>query len=209
MNTRGGDDAATIDRIIEAAYQCFDQFGIRKTTIEDIATRCGCTRPTVYRYFRGKDDILRHLCGLEIRKVNDELRRRVSRADSFVDLLTECLLLTTRIAHENKYVRMLIEEPDITSRGADPNSADYDMIRAVWRGLLAQGYKSGDLATDVPEAEIESWLVLSATMLLLKVDAITYSDAQLRAFIRRFILGPILASPSPAPTRNSRRKTPA
>jgi AcrR family transcriptional regulator len=200
-------EGSTVDRILEAAYQCFATYGIRKTTMEDIAAISGASRPTVYRYFSSKDHILRHICGLEIQKVNDELRRRITRADTFVDLLTECLLLTTRIAHQNEYVRLMIQSPDITSKGADPNSPDYEMIRSVWHNLLVQGARKGELADDLSEDEIASWLVLSESTLLFKVDSVTYTDAQLRAFIRRFIISPVVSS-SDLGSRRRARKTP-
>ena len=182
----------THDRIVAAAYRCFDQFGIRKTTIDDIAAESGLSRPTIYRYFAGKDEIVRHISALEIRKVNDELRRRISRADTFVDLLTESLLLTTRIAAENEFVRILIETSNITARGANPDSTEFPEVRSVWHSLLVQGIRQGVLADDLSEEEIGAWLALSETMLLVKVDSVSYTDAQLRAFIRRFVVAPIL-----------------
>jgi AcrR family transcriptional regulator len=185
-------DVPTHDRIVAAAYRCFDQFGIRKTTIDDIAEESKLSRPTIYRYFAGKDEIVRHISALEIRKVNDELRRRISRADTFVDLLTESLLLTTRIAAENEFVRILIETSNITARGADPESTEFPEVRSVWHSLLVQGIRQGVLADDLSEEEIGAWLALSETMLLVKVDSVSYSDAQLRAFIRRFVVAPIL-----------------
>lgn len=189
-------DMPTLDRIVAAAYRCFDRFGIRKTTIDDIAVESALSRPTIYRYFAGKDDIVRHICALEIRKVNDELRRRISRAGTFVDLLTESLLLTTRIAAENEFVRILIETSDVTSRGANPDSVDFPEVRSVWHSLLVQGIQQGALADDLSEKEIGAWLALSETMLLMKVDAVTYTDAQLRTFIKRFVVAPILSDPS-------------
>ncbi len=190
------DDLPTMDRIVAAAYRCFDKFGIRKTTIDDVAGASGLSRPTIYRYFAGKDDIVRHICALEIRKVNDELRCRISRAGSYVDLLTESLLLTTRIAAGNEFIRILIETSDITSRGAHPDSADYPEVRSVWHSLLQQGIRSGELADDLSKEDIAAWLALSETMLLMKVDAVAYTDAQLRAFIKRFVVAPIVADPA-------------
>jgi AcrR family transcriptional regulator len=196
IRAKSADDVPTIDRIVSAAYLCFDKFGIRKTTIDDIAGQSELSRPTIYRYFAGKDDIVRHISALEIRKVNDELRRRISRANSFVDLLTESLLLTTRIAADNEFVRILIETSNVASRGADPNSAEFPEIRSVWHSLLAQGLKQGELANDLTEEDIGAWLALAETMLLLKVDSVAYTDAQLRTFIKRFVVAPVLTDPT-------------
>ncbi|HEY4043151.1 MAG TPA: helix-turn-helix domain-containing protein, partial [Rhodopila sp.] len=43
------DDAR--ERILAAAQRCIDRHGIRKTTMDDIASELGLSRPNVYRYF--------------------------------------------------------------------------------------------------------------------------------------------------------------
>ena len=37
--------------IVEAALRCFRQFGMQKTTLQDVADSAGLSRATVYRYF--------------------------------------------------------------------------------------------------------------------------------------------------------------
>lgn len=44
--------------IIDAAHDCFRQFGLRKTTIVEIAQAAGLSRGTVYQYFRDKSAIV-------------------------------------------------------------------------------------------------------------------------------------------------------
>jgi AcrR family transcriptional regulator len=50
------DDAR--ERILAAAQRCIDRHGIRKTTMDDIASEVGQSRPNVYRYFADRDDLL-------------------------------------------------------------------------------------------------------------------------------------------------------
>ena len=50
------DDAR--ERILAAAERCIDRHGIRKTTMDDIASEVGLSRPSVYRYFADRDDLL-------------------------------------------------------------------------------------------------------------------------------------------------------
>lgn len=49
----------TRDAILEAALTCFSNYGFKKTTVEDIATEAGVSRPTLYAYFKNKKAILR------------------------------------------------------------------------------------------------------------------------------------------------------
>jgi AcrR family transcriptional regulator len=50
-----------VDRILAAAYECFARHGLRKTTMDDIATAAGMSRPAVYQYVRNKQDVFRRL----------------------------------------------------------------------------------------------------------------------------------------------------
>lgn len=45
-------------RLVEAATTCFVRYGLRKTTMSDIAQEAGVSRPTLYAHYRSKDEIL-------------------------------------------------------------------------------------------------------------------------------------------------------
>ena len=45
--------------ILEAALRVFSRFGVKKTSMADIAEEAGISRQTLYKAFRSKDDVLR------------------------------------------------------------------------------------------------------------------------------------------------------
>ncbi len=53
------DYGQTQGRIISAALDLFLEYGIKKTSLEDVAVNCGLTRATVYRYYRDKKYLVR------------------------------------------------------------------------------------------------------------------------------------------------------
>lgn len=54
---------ATQQRIIGAANEVFAELGYARTSVEAITDRAGCSRPTFYQYFAGKEDLHRRLAG--------------------------------------------------------------------------------------------------------------------------------------------------
>lgn len=86
MVTATGPTGATAparDRLIEVAYELFSQRGIRDVAVNEIVTRSGVARATLYRHFKSKDDLV--LAFLELREqrwtldaVEAEARRRGS-----------------------------------------------------------------------------------------------------------------------------------
>jgi len=51
--------AARPEELLEAALAVFGERGFRQTTLEEVATRAGVSKGTVYLYFTSKDDLFR------------------------------------------------------------------------------------------------------------------------------------------------------
>lgn len=187
-----GEANPTKQRIIDAAYKCFDKYGIRKTTIDDIASTAGVARPTFYTYFDGKDEVVDHLRSLESLRVNQEIRARMKKYKTFEDALTECLVITVAVARENSYVRALIEDVALVSKTAAPYSSGHRVNLERWGPLLSGAAARGELSPELTPEEVVTWLTLAQTLLLIKVDADPVPEAELRQFIRRFIVRPLL-----------------
>ncbi|MEV0281960.1 helix-turn-helix domain-containing protein [Streptomyces sp. NPDC050610] len=50
-----------LPEVLDAAYECLTRYGVRRTTMDDIASAMGVSRSAVYQYVRGKDDAFRRL----------------------------------------------------------------------------------------------------------------------------------------------------
>jgi AcrR family transcriptional regulator len=180
------------EQIVRAAYKCFDKYGIDGTSIENIADEAGVTRPTVYRYFAGKKQIVDLISAEESRKVNAEVRKRLVRTKKFDALLTEALVLIVRIAIENPYVRRVLYYHELVST---PETELQSLQRQWWGGFLQRAAERGELASDLGTGEVIQWLVLTQRMLLTYLESGPVSDTELQRLIRRFIVEPLLRSP--------------
>jgi len=45
-------------QITRAALAVFTAYGLRRTSMEDVAAEAGLSRPAIYQYFRNKDDLI-------------------------------------------------------------------------------------------------------------------------------------------------------
>ena len=187
------DDNSTQERILRAAYDCFEQYGIAKTTIENIASRAKVSRPTVYKYYPSKDAILDEISVRETWRVNSEVRRRLVRSDDFADFLADTLLLVIRLANENIYIRRMVESIEFQESVISPSSLMQQLQRTWWTNLFEQARARGEIAADLEIDEIIYWLARAQAMLMLQVASPQIDDAEKRRFIRRFIVQPLLA----------------
>lgn len=64
---------ATEKHILDAAVRMFSRYGVKRTSMGDLAAEAGVSRQTLYNSFRNKDDVLRAL----IRSYTDEALGRI------------------------------------------------------------------------------------------------------------------------------------
>jgi AcrR family transcriptional regulator len=69
-----GTDEVT-ERILAAALSQFEDFGLRRSTMEDIARRCGMSRITIYRRFPKKENLIEAVLLRELASFLDDLER--------------------------------------------------------------------------------------------------------------------------------------
>ncbi len=79
------------ERILDTAFGLFRQYGTRSITMDDIATRMGISKKTLYAHFVDKDDMVVHAIRryLEIMQEDDRLIRE--RAANAIEELFETM----------------------------------------------------------------------------------------------------------------------
>jgi AcrR family transcriptional regulator len=196
-----GQTTNSYERIVRAAYKCFERFGVERTSIEDIAREAGVTRPTVYRYFRSKVDIVDLISAEESRKVSIEVRKRLIRGRPFEDLVSDAVLLIARIAIENPYVRRILAYRELEAVAESRTSEMHKLQRDLWGPMLEHAAERGELAGDLGIDEVLVWMTLTQRMLLTRLESGPMEDGDLRRLIRRFIVEPLLARAGDQPEK--------
>jgi AcrR family transcriptional regulator len=186
------DDAR--ERILAAAERCFDRHGVRKTTIDDIASEVGLSRPSVYRYFADRDDLLLELITRHGRALIDRAHKSISRQSSLPDQIVENLLYVAEHARQDPLTRIVID-PDATSLGRRMiTSGASETCRAeLWDPFLDAAVANNELPRGLSRAEIHLWLGGLATMLMRGLEDGEADLKRYRSILRRFV-APAFAS---------------
>ena len=203
------------ERIVAGARTCFERFGIQRATIGDIATAAGVSRPTVYKHFPSKQTIIDRISIIEIGKIHEELRHRRIPHANFADNLTEALTVSVLVARENSYIDWFIRDAELRTRSQTPSGPLAAANLARWEPLLSAAIASGEIAGDLNIEDMVFWLTLSQSSLVLRMDATPIDEPQLRYYIRRFVVEPLLchraaepaSSDAPVRTPGSRGKS--
>lgn len=184
---------STEERIIESARRCFEEVGVNRIRMEEVAVRAGVSRQTIYKYFASKADIVDRIAHLEMVKVNALLRRRVASNKPFPERLTEAILLSVEISRENPYLMRTVADVTLMPRYSDKSGALFQWQRRQWSSMIDRARRAGDLAEDLDTDQLVRWLMLSQLLLLLMGERLSLEELVSRAFIRRFIVEPLIA----------------
>jgi AcrR family transcriptional regulator len=187
------DDAIT-ERILDAALAQFTEFGMRRTSVDDVARRAGVTRVTVYRRFRTRDLLIGATIHREYMRFLDILDPAIKGLPAMEERVTEGFLVTLRHVQSHPLIGGLLRtEPELVLPALTVNGGP-GLI--AMRGYLTRSFErfqrdAGRPGPDPgPAAELMVRIVVS--FLLNPTSCIELSDDEaVRSFARRF-LAPLL-----------------
>ncbi len=80
-------DEIIVSEILAGAKQLFTKYGLKKTTMEEIAQAVGKGKSTLYYYFPSKNEIFEGVVEQEMKNLIKRLRTAINAADTAVDQL--------------------------------------------------------------------------------------------------------------------------
>lgn len=71
------------DIIIKASRELFDENGIDKTTMDQIAKKADCSKSTIYVYFKSKEEIYNNILYQNMCSLRDSVQNSISKNETF------------------------------------------------------------------------------------------------------------------------------
>jgi AcrR family transcriptional regulator len=148
-------------RVVDAALRCVARWGLRKTSLDDIAREAGISRATVYRLFPGGKDrvvevVFCHEAGRLFHAVDADLRAAATLEELLVTGITAML----GVAHDHAVLTSLIQhEPDLVL----PHFSFHQLGRVL---DLAEGLSRPHLERFLPPADVRPAADLLARVVL-------------------------------------------
>lgn len=155
------DAEATRRRLIAAALELFTTVGFRATTTPMLAERAGIAEGTIYRHFRGKDELL----NAAYRQVQERATAIVKEieADRTLPVRDRLLGIARRMleeaARDGAAMRMLLQTRD--ERHLDePSRESGRQFRAGLQQVMASGKSDGVVRAGPAELWAAVWLAI-------------------------------------------------
>lgn len=182
-------------RVLDAALLAFLDFGIKRTSMVEVARRGGLSLATLYRRFASKSDLIRAV-GLRqtrefIEEVDAALERQVDRDASAEDQIVELFAAFINGLRRNQLIhRLLATEPELvlpylTTQGAPVIELGRDYLAEFITRLQREG-KLPDYDPE-PLAEMIARTALSLALTPQTVIPLG-DDASIRKFARDHVV---------------------
>ena len=136
--------------ILDATRASVLDFGVRRTTLTDVARRAGVSRMTVYRRYPDVDSVLRDLMTRELVALMEEVAGGVDAPDGR-GLVVARLIAVARALREQPLLRKVIDaEPELLlpyvlgRMGSTQRLARANIARDVAEGQVDGSIRAGD-----------------------------------------------------------------
>lgn len=179
--------------MVAAARECFAEFGIGGTRMDDVARRARMSRPNLYSFVPGRTALIEMVALARLAELGEELRERGRGLDGEVgEAIVDQIVATIRVGRDDPEFTVLAEAiprfslNELLTSGSSPI---HEINAAIFGPLLARAMSEGRLRSDVPPDAMYEWLQNVVAQLAGRNDL---ADADQRLMIRRFVLPALL-----------------
>lgn len=136
--------------ILRSAFVAFAQYGLRRTSMADIAKGAGMSRPALYLHYAGKEDIFKALVRIHFARSEKAVVRALA-----IDATPAQTLLAAIQAIDGEAVEVMMNSPhadEILSANTPFNQAEvqesHGRITASIAGWITEGVLAGRLTLE-------------------------------------------------------------
>jgi AcrR family transcriptional regulator len=177
------EDARTL--LKQAAEQCVERHGVNKTTMEDIAKQAGVSRPTVYRYFSDRDELLLAVLADRANALTVRAHRYIATQSSLADKLVEGLIYLAEHGSRDPFVRA---DDDRYVRRMMESGVGGQTAANFWAPVLGEAAAKGELVDGLNLAMAFDWLADVGLVIMEGLESSDQTVNGVRAMLRSFVV---------------------
>ncbi|MGE4586052.1 MAG: TetR/AcrR family transcriptional regulator [Mangrovibacterium sp.] len=134
------------EEILKQARKLFQQYGLKKTTMDEIAGSCGKAKSTLYHYFRHKEEIFEAVIQLEIISLRNDIKKEVDKQQGMQNkLMTYAREYCKEIIKRANLNRFITREKAMEARARKYFLKMMDYEQSYIASILQAGYDAGEL----------------------------------------------------------------
>jgi AcrR family transcriptional regulator len=120
------------EAILRHARKLFADRGFQATTMDDVATAAGFTKPILYQHFRSKDALYTELLGTIAERLLDRLQEAVDAATSERGLVEAAFrVYFDMVTNESDSFKLLFLQPQVSEEGSPTRAVEAQLLSFV------------------------------------------------------------------------------
>ncbi len=139
-------------QILGEATRLFAEQGYNATSIREVTEAARCTKPSLYYYFRSKEDLYQQVIDAQSTQMSDLIRSFVSRPGPIRPRIHDALMTFVEVAQANPHAMRLLQRAEMQTEAGAPRidvSKARQLHFAMMEDLIRQGIESGEIRPDV------------------------------------------------------------
>ncbi len=184
-------------KLVEAARDCLNDYGVSKTSLTDVARRAGVSRTTAYRCFGSKNGMLSEVARVEVELYLALLDEALEAGSSPVDAMRLGVGFSLEYLHGHSLAqRIFRDEPEQVIHLLVERSDSPEMITILSQataGILARWVEPEALRVPIDEAA--EWIVRALYSFML-MPSTRISDANRIASLLTLGISALPATPT-------------
>lgn len=165
--------------ILGAAQQLFQEYGLSKTTMEDIARKIGKAKSSLYYYYTNKEEIFVAVVVKEKQDVTAEVTNAVEKASCAREKLRAFAFARFRAIRKRKVLyKILGNEIENNPCMIDGLRENYNRIELdIIKNIISGGIESGEFDIDPKDLDIVCY-ILNSSLRGLEFDAMMSTQSK-------------------------------
>jgi AcrR family transcriptional regulator len=182
----------TQERILDTAFGLFRQYGTRSITMDDIATRMGISKKTLYAHFVDKDDMVVHAITRFLEVIQEEERTIRERSANAIEELLEIMnMMDEKLRNMNPVIMLDLQKFHSKAFSVFQEYRN-NYLRTVVRENLERGMAEGLYRKDL-ELNILTQFRIASTMLCFQPEVFPIAGFEMvkvqRVLLEHFLYG--------------------
>src|SRR5699024_10597502 len=167
MSTRSPSPPVSTE-LVDAALQCFVNFGVRKTSLTDVASQAGVSRTTTYRTFGDKDGLVRSIVEAEVNRFVTALDTAVNWQQPVQRALEPAVEFTLDYLQRHHLLqRVLSREPEQLTNVVIGQREPASLIDLILPAVMERFAQTHHDLLRVPTEQAAEWLIRIIVSMLL------------------------------------------
>lgn len=165
-------------KLVEAAIRCIEKYGLEKTFIDDIAREAGLSRPTAYRVFKSRKELLEQVAMRSISSFGSRMKAKLRRHKSFADALVQGIPASLEMAMKDKIFMTTLHalgDEGMERYFLNPKAPNFAYTMDAWSETIAKARAAGEIRDGISDYDLIT-LFCSANCIFLLRDDMSRDD---------------------------------